>query len=66
MVQERDWQKERAVVFLDPYGMQVEWSTIEALAPTKGIDLWNLLPLGMGVARLLTYNGNNDEAWKRR
>jgi three-Cys-motif partner protein len=22
---ERDWSKERAVVFLDPYGMQVEW-----------------------------------------
>jgi hypothetical protein len=36
---ERNWQKERAVVYLDPYGMQVEWSTIEALAATKAIDL---------------------------
>jgi three-Cys-motif partner protein len=36
---QRDWSKERAVVFLDPYGMQVVWSTIEALAATKGIDL---------------------------
>jgi three-Cys-motif partner protein len=62
----RDWQKERAVVFLDPYGMQVEWSTIEALAATKAIDLWYLFPLGVGVARLLTYDGNIDEAWKRR
>ncbi len=63
---ERDWQKERAVVFLDPYGMQVEWSTIEALAVTKAIDLWYLFPLGVGVARLLTYRGDIDEAWQRR
>lgn len=62
----RDWLKERAVVFLDPYGMQVEWSTIEVLAATKGIDLWYLFPLGVGVARLLTYRGDIDEAWKRR
>ena len=62
----RDWQKERAVVFLDPYGMQVEWSTIEALAATKAIDLWYLFPLGVGVARLLTHDGNIDETWKRR
>ena len=26
---ERDWSKERAVVFLDPYGMQVEWETVK-------------------------------------
>jgi three-Cys-motif partner protein len=63
---ERDWQKERAVVFLDPYGMQVEWSAIEALAATKAIDLWYLFPLGVGVARLLTYRGDIDEAWQRR
>jgi len=63
---ERDWQKERAVVFLDPYGMQVEWSTIEALAATKGIDLWYLFPLGVGVSRLLKHRGEIDEAWKRR
>jgi three-Cys-motif partner protein len=63
---ERDWQKERAVVFLDPYGMQVEWSTVETLAATKAIDLWYLFPLGVGVARLLTYRGDIDEAWQRR
>ena len=61
---ERDWKKERAVVFLDPYGMQVEWSTIEALGATKAIDLWYLFPLG--VARLLTHDGKIDEAWQRR
>jgi three-Cys-motif partner protein len=61
---ERNWKKERAVVFLDPYGMQVEWSTIEALAATKAIDLWYLFPLG--VARLLKRDGKIDEAWQKR
>lgn len=42
----KDWKSRRAVLFLDPYGMQVEWQTIEAIARTKGIDLWLLFPLG--------------------
>jgi three-Cys-motif partner protein len=63
---EFNWQKERAVVFLDPYGMQVEWGTIEALGATKAIDLWYLFPLGVGVARLLTHDGNIDESWQKR
>jgi three-Cys-motif partner protein len=51
---ETDWSKNRAVVFLDPYGMQVDWYTIEAIAATQGIDLWVLFPLGQAVNRLLT------------
>jgi three-Cys-motif partner protein len=62
----RNWNKERAVVFLDPYGMQVEWTTIQRLAATKAIDLWYLFPLGVGVARLLTRDGNIDESWQKR
>lgn len=46
--------------------MQVEWSTVEALAATKAVDLWYLFPLGVGVARLLTHDGNIDEAWQKR
>ncbi len=44
------------MVFLDPYGMQVDWSTIEAIAATEAIDLWILFPLGQAVNRLLTRN----------
>jgi three-Cys-motif partner protein len=61
-----DWHRQRAVLFLDPYGMQVEWSTIEAIAGTKAIDLWLLFPLGMGVNRLLTRSGDIPESWRRR
>lgn len=63
---ERDWKKDRAVVFLDPYGMQVEWRTIEALGATKGVDLWYLFPLGVGVSRMLPRDGNISEAWSNR
>jgi three-Cys-motif partner protein len=51
---ETDWNRNRAVVFLDPYGMQVDWSTIEAIAATECVDLWVLFPLGQAVNRLLT------------
>jgi RNA polymerase sigma factor (sigma-70 family) len=31
----KDWSFHRAVLFLDPYGMQVDWTTVEAIARTK-------------------------------
>lgn len=61
-----DWTRHRAVLFLDPYGMQVEWPTIEAVARTGAIDLWLLFPLGIGVNRLLPRTGQIPEAWRRR
>ena len=52
------WPKmQRAVVFLDPFGNQVAWETIEAIAATEAIDLWYLFPAGLGVHRQL---GNKD------
>jgi three-Cys-motif partner protein len=62
----RDWSSRRAVLFLDPYGTQVEWTTIEAVAATKAIDLWILFPLGIGVNRLLTRSGEIPKSWRRR
>lgn len=62
----KNWRAHRAVLFLDPYGMQVEWSTIEAVAKTKAIDLWLLFPLGIGVNRLVTRSGEIPDSWKRR
>lgn len=56
----RNWKKHRAVLFLDPYGMEVEWNTITAIAKTQAIDLWLLFPLGVAVNRLLKRDGNID------
>jgi three-Cys-motif partner protein len=64
--QETDWRTHRAVVFLDPYGMEVAWSTIAALAHTRAVDLWILFPLGQGVNRLLTRNHPPTGAWADR
>lgn len=62
-----NWDSRRAVLFVDPYGMQVEWKTLVAVAETKAIDLWLLFPLGMGVNRLLTKNpGDIPESWRNR
>ncbi len=64
--QSTNWKKARAVVFLDPYGMEVEWEVIEALARTKAVDLWYLFPLGIAVNRLLTRSGLPPEPWAER
>jgi len=61
-----DWRYRRAVMFLDPYGMQVDWSTIEAIAETKAIDLWLLFPLGSGVMRLLRGDGQISPGRRER
>jgi three-Cys-motif partner protein len=55
--------RDRAVVFLDPYGMSVNWSTIEALAATRKIDLWILFPIGVAVNRLLTRKQPPPKSW---
>ncbi|PYS66172.1 MAG: hypothetical protein DMF74_01845 [Acidobacteria bacterium] len=57
------WTKNRAVLFLDPFGMQVRWNTIAAIAGTKAIDLWILFPLS-AVNRLLKRNGQISLAWR--
>ena len=38
-------RRDRAIVFLDPFGMQVEWQTLEYIASTKFVDLLYLFPL---------------------
>lgn len=58
-----DWRTHRAVVFLDPYGMEVEWTLIQAIAETRAIDLWLLFPLGVAVNRLLTSKREPPPKW---
>jgi three-Cys-motif partner protein len=60
-----DWRANRAVVFLDPYGMQVDWAVIKAIAETNSIDLWILFPIGMAINRLLTTDGPPPDEWQK-
>ena len=56
------WDYRRAVLFLDPFGMQVSWQTLEAVAGTKCIDAWILFPLCVGITRLLSKDEIPDES----
>lgn len=60
------WRNHRAVLFLDPFGMQITWDTIEAIAKTQAIDLWLLFPLGVAVNRILTKSGRISPTWRAK
>lgn len=64
-IHKTNWDLSRAVVFLDPYGMEVEWPVIQALGNTLAIDLWILFPMGVAVNRLLTKSGPPPVGWAR-
>jgi three-Cys-motif partner protein len=59
----------RAVVFLDPFGLSVRWQTIERIAATRKVDLWYLVPVD-GMSRQIKDDGSFlpgaakiDEIW---
>lgn len=65
---EREWF-ERAVVFLDPFGLSVRWETVARLAATEKVDLWYLVPV-LGMSRQIRSDGTFlpsadkiDELW---
>ena len=49
-------KKYTALIFLDPFGMQVNWDSIATLKNTKS-DIWILLPSGVAINRLLPKSG---------
>jgi len=55
-----DWRMSRAVVFLDPFGNQVDWSTIARIAKCN-IDLWYLFPAHLGINRQISGTGVVDD-----
>jgi three-Cys-motif partner protein len=58
-------ERERAVVFLDPFGASVEWKVISALAKTRAVDLWILFPYS-AVNRMLMRNRKPQGALAER
>lgn len=68
---------DRAVVFLDPFGAQVDWSTVQLIADTEKCDSWILFPVST-IRRLLPRQGDvrsvgnetrltrvfGDESWR--
>jgi len=60
-----DSQRQRAVVFLDPFGASVSWEAIAALGQTHAVDLWVLFPYS-AINRMLTRDRKPQESWIRR
>lgn len=62
--------KDRGIVLLDPFGMQVNWSTLSALV-AKGVqtrawlDVWYLFPTNP-VVRMLPIKGLPKKEWQDR
>ena len=50
---DNDWRRWRGVLLLDPFGAEVEWSTIEKIADFNALDTWILFPTS-ALARMLS------------
>jgi three-Cys-motif partner protein len=55
----------KVLAFIDPFGMSLKWSSVEVLKG-RGIDLWVLVPTGIGMNRLLKRNGDIKDSWLTR
>lgn len=55
----------KSLAYIDPYGMQLNWKSLETLQK-HSVDVWILVPTGMGVNRLLKKDGNISDAWLSR
>lgn len=53
----------RGVAFLDPYGAHLEWSTLQALAEARTMEVVINFPLAMAINRLITRSGDVKEGW---
>lgn len=58
----------RGVLFLDPFGTQLEWATVEHIAKLNRLDTWLLFPVG-AIGRMLPVSrdpGDVSPAWDHR
>jgi len=63
LCESKKWKTRRGVIFLDPFGMNVEWSTLQLIANTKALDLWFLFSIG-GLIRNLPISAAALDAGK--
>ena len=60
-----DW---RGVLFVDPFGTELKWATVEHIAGLRRLDMWLLFPVG-AIGRMLPLSRNPDEVqpkWVKR
>lgn len=55
----------KALAYIDPCGMQLNWKSLQTLEK-HSVDVWILVPTGMGVNRLLKNDGNISNAYSNK
>lgn len=58
-----DWKKSRAVIFLDPFGLHVDWKTLDILAKTRAVDIVMLFPTS-SLCRMLPNRDLPSDKWE--
>ncbi len=58
-------KKYKVLAYIDPCGMQLNWDSLQTLQKLS-VDVWILVPTGMGVNRLLKKDSNISDAWVSR
>jgi len=61
----QNWAGTRAVMFLDPYGLTVDWTTLETIRRTGAIDVWYLVNIN-GILRQAARSGVAVDDHKHR
>ncbi len=59
-----DWRRWRGVLFLDPFGTQVEWATIEMVAGFNALDIWILFSVS-AISRMLPQSKRPEDVTAR-
>lgn len=54
----------RGYAFLDPFGLQVPWSTIERIAQTGAIEVMINFPMGHTIRRMIPKHGDVPPGWR--
>lgn len=58
-------RKYKVLSYIDPCGMQLTWDSLKSLEESN-VDVWVLVPTGLGVNRLLKNRGEISEAWIKK
>ena len=53
IVRQIDWTKNRGLIFVDPFGLQLNWPTLKIILQEGTVDIWILFPV-FGIRRQLT------------
>ena len=53
----------RGIAFLDPFGANLDWASVQKLADTKLFEVVINFPLGMALQRMLPNNGEVPPSW---